>query len=324
MNNVFVQLPILHVRSIKETLDRRVWKVQLADSFPSRSKFSILKQYSSSHTLAYQTEKTVFSTFSSQTDHNPPVPDLVRYSDSEHLLLMSWCGNQTLEDLARNQQSVAKSNRIVSEILSAYSRLELAFSSINVAATVNNTLFDFEKTSQTGFRIFNLLLTKRVQPSVLAGRWEELMKVLQQAPMTFGPLDYQAKNIVLNNQLKPYFIDFESVGWDWPARRLVQYLTSLGAGHSDGQFFSLLNRKVLAESTDKNTLRQFDGHIILFYLIMIDRIVRAVARPESGFAQILMNEWGNLRNRYYQALNQLRTIVLSDWAVTRDLRRWLS
>ena len=53
---------------------------------------------------------------------------------------------------------------------------------LNFNDYVNNTLFDFERTSQTGFRIFNLLLTKRVQPSVLAGRWEELMKVLQQAP----------------------------------------------------------------------------------------------------------------------------------------------
>ena len=296
----------------------------MSDSFPSRSKFSILKQYSSSHTLAYQTEKTVFSTLSSQIDHNLPVPDLVRYSDNEYLLLMSWCGDQTLEDLIQNQQSAAKFNRIVSEVLSAYSRLELAFSSINVAATANNALFDFDKTSQTGFRIFNLLLTKCVQPSVLAGRWKELIDVLKQSPMTFGPLDYQTKNIVLNDQLKPYFIDFESVGWDWPTRRLVQYLTSLGSGNSNGQFFSLLNRKVLAQSTDKNTLRQFDGHVMLFYLIILDRIVRAVARPESGFAQILMNEWGNLKNRYYQALNQLRTIVLSDWAVTCDLRRWLS
>ncbi len=266
----------------------------------------------------------MFSTLSSQIDHNLPVPDLVRYSDNEYLLLMSWCGDQTLEDLIQNQQSAAKFNRIVSEVLSAYSRLELAFSSINVAATANNALFDFDKTSQTGFRIFNLLLTKCVQPSVLAGRWKELIDVLKQSPMTFGPLDYQTKNIVLNDQLKPYFIDFESVGWDWPTRRLVQYLTSLGSGNSNGQFFSLLNRKVLAQSTDKNTLRQFDGHIMLFYLIILDRIVRAVARPESGFAQILMNEWGNLKNRYYQALNQLRTIVLSDWAVTCDLRRWLS
>ena len=266
----------------------------------------------------------MFSTLSSQIDHNLPVPDLVRYSDNEYLLLMSWCGDQTLEDLIQNQQSAAKFNRIVSEVLSAYSRLELAFSSINVAATANNALFDFDKTSQTGFRIFNLLLTKCVQPSVLEGRWKELIDVLKQSPMTFGPLDYQTKNIVLNDQLKPYFIDFESVGWDWPTRRLVQYLTSLGSGNSNGQFFSLLNRKVLAQSTDKNTLRQFDGHIMLFYLIILDRIVRAVARPESGFAQILMNEWGNLKNRYYQALNQLRTIVLSDWAVTCDLRRWLS
>ena len=107
---------------------------------------------------------------------------------------------------------------------------------------------------------------------------------------------------------------FDSLGYHLESSRLIQ---------GSDEPFSIL-AKVLAKSTDKNTLRQFDGHIILFYLIMIDRIVRAVARPESGFAQILMNEWGNLKNRYYQALNQLRTIVLSDWAVTRDLRRWLS
>ena len=318
------RLPILHALPIKETIHRRVWKVQLADDFLSQSKFSLLKQYLSGQASAYQTEKRVLSALSEQATRSCPTPVLEWYSDENCLLLMNWCGDQTLDAFAQSQQLMDVANPVVAEILTAYSLLESAFSSINLLPTTTNTMFDFEQTCQTGFKIFKLLLTKSVVPSVLEAKWQQFTSVLQQAPMTFGPLDYQANNIVLDNRLKPYFIDFESIGWDWPARRLVQYLTSIGVGNPNGEFIPLLNRKVLAQSVDKEMQHRLDGHSLLFYLIILDRVVRATARPDSSFAQILTKQWGDLTNRYQQAICQLQTVVLSDWVITQDLRRWLA
>ena len=104
----------------------------------------------------------------------------------------------------------------------------------------------------------------------------------------------------------------------------MQYLNAIGAGKEKGRFISLLNREVLGKLVGEQMQHRLDGHHLLFYLIVIDRILRATARPKSSLAQILTGQWGDLKTRYQQAVHCLKAVALSDWVVTQKIRGWLA
>ena len=73
--------------------------------------------------------------------------------------------------------------------------------------------------------------------------WEALWEALSAAPTTLGPLDTNARNLILSED-GPVFLDLSGVGWDWPERRAVQYLTSLGR-MPGGRVASALSRAAM-------------------------------------------------------------------------------
>ena len=62
------------------------------------------------------------------------------------------------------------------------------------------------------------------------------------SPLTVGPLDYHAGNVVTGASTT--IVDLAAVGWDWPARRVAQYTFATGASPG-GTFRSALARPVV-------------------------------------------------------------------------------
>ena len=275
----------------------------------------------------FETEKRVLEILS-ETDCS--VPSLQWYSDTDQLLLMDWCGDKTLDQWAQTRP-LAQLKPVVRWTVAAFLKLESVFKSCEKELLLavppvrqsSQPDVDFDQACQRSQKILQWLVGP-ISSSTVDPVWQSLVETLKSGPQSFGALDYHASNVVLDTSQLPYFIDFESVGWDWPERRLVQYLNAIGAGKEKGRFISLLNREVLGKLVGEQMQHRLDGHHLLFYLIVIDRILRATARPKSSLAQILTGQWGDLKTRYQQAVHCLQAVALSDWVVTQKIRGWLA
>ena len=76
-------------------------------------------------------------------------------------------------------------------------------------------------------------------------QWHTVMarvfKTALGAPLTVGPLDYHASNVVVGD-LDPSLtlIDLGTIGYDWPGRRFAQYAISVQSGVPRGKFRTAL------------------------------------------------------------------------------------
>jgi hypothetical protein len=267
------------------------------------------------------------------------VPQIVWESDQHQALLLEWCGDQTLDSLAQSR-SVSSPMPELHTTLNVFCHIEEVFKKNEAQFKPYIFHFDLKQTLQRlleqGRKTVGYLQHLRKtsltasQAAELDAAWASLSNHLLGAQPILGGLDYQAHNIVIDDEL-PYFIDFASVGWDWQERRLVQYFNSIGASQEGANFVSLLNRKLVdtyAEWVVENHERcstagvaaRVDGHHLLFYLSVVNRILEAVARPEMSENQILLDAWGDARLRFQQAMALIIDSDLSDDMYTAQIR----
>ncbi len=262
------------------------------------------------------------------------VPKLYWWSDSAGYLLMEWCGDTTLDDLAQ-EVPIDEIKPIVQNTVRAFCQLEQGFA--KSADTLNPYIYpldyptDLHNLMQTlldqGRKTLDYLawLKGEPMPSGQAIRldaiWERLSNRLHSATPTLGTLDYNARNIVLDGDT-PTFIDFGSIGWDWGERRLVQSLNSLGANRANGNFVSLLEPETIKEYAKQVTTyregcseteiaAQVDRHQLLFCLSIIHRLLQATAQPEEAGSKATLQAWGNPKARFRHALALLTDSHLS-------------
>ncbi len=270
------------------------------------------------------------------------VPRIIWESEQHQALLLEWRGDQTLDSLAQSE-SLPSLMPILQTIPKIFCHIEEVFRKNEAQFKPYIFHFDFKQTLQRlleqGRRTIGYLehLSKTPltssQVAQLDAAWDSLSNHLLGAQPTLGGLDYQAHNIVIDDEL-PYFIDFASVGWDWQERRLVQFFNSIGASQEGANFVSLLNRELVdayAEWVVENRERcstadvaaRVDGHHLLFYLSVVNRILEAVARSEVSENQILLEAWGDVRLRFQQAMALIINADLSDFMYTTQIREMI-
>jgi hypothetical protein len=166
----------------------------------------------------------------------------------------------------------------------------------------------------------------------------ELQLRMSRYPMAPGVLDYNSRNIIIEVEAESesiYFIDFSRIGFDWSARRLVQYSTSIGANRNSGSFISILNPKIIkkyAEYMEKNganrlpaseTMAQVEHHHILFFLTAISKIVASLKNPGYEPNRLLLKAWGEPSHRLKSAFRELLKPLGED-ELAKRLREILS
>ena len=282
-------------------------------------------------------------------DNNCQVPQPIWKSEHHHALLLAWCGESTLDALAqRNEKSVERLSPLLSTILRELCKIETCFTTHAAAFAPYVFRFNAQATLQgllaRGKKVVGYLahLTNRpmspAEKETLADTWNVFATRLQHAPTTLGSLDNNARNIVIRGE-SPFFIDFASIGWNWQEMRLVQLLNSIGAflvsPSETGSFVSLLDRELVntyAEwvSTHRETCppteiaARVDSHHLLFYLSVIDQLLRAVAEPEATENKMLVEAWGNLQARFRSALTYITDTHLSDDIYTNQIRKMIA
>ena len=102
----------------------------------------------------------------------------------------------------------------------------------------------------------------------------ELVESLAEQPTLIGPTDYNARNIVISDTGSPFFLEWSKIGHDWPERRLVQYLTSLGTGQPGASHKSLIDQWLIKQYSEaavwtepKMAAFALDGHHLVFTVL---------------------------------------------------------
>ena len=243
-------------------------------------------------------------------------------------MLMEWCGDTTLDDLAQ-ETPTDELKPIVQNTVRAFCQLEEGFA--KTAAALNPYIYPLDypvflrDMMQTlldqGRKTLDYLawLKGGPMPSAQASRldaiWERMSDRLHRVTPTLGTLDYNARNIVVDEET-PTFIDFGSIGWDWSERRLVQSLNSLGANRANGKFISLLDQEVVREYasqvakhredwSEAEIATQVDYHQLLFYLSIVYRLLQSTAQPEAAESKTTLQAWGGPKARFRRALTLL-------------------
>ena len=257
-----------------------------------------------------------------------PVPELHWWSESARCMLMEWCGDTTLDDLAQ-QTPIDELKPIVQNTVRAFWQLEEGFA--KTAHALNPYIYPLDYSAflrnmmgtllDQGRKTLDYLAWMKGEPmpSDQAARldaiWERMSDCLHRATPTLGTLDYNARNIVVDGNT-PTFIDFGSIGWDWAERRLVQSLNSLGANRANGKFVSLLDQEVVREYasqvakhredwSEAEIATQVDYHQLLFYLSIVYRLLQSTAQPETAESTATLQAWGDPKVRFRGALVQL-------------------
>lgn len=278
-------------------------------------------------------------------DNGCQVPRLIWQSEHRHALLLEWCGEFTLDALAQHsEKSLQHLTPLLHTILRELCKIETCFTTY--AARFAPYVFRFNAQTtlldllESGKKVVGYLShlsdtpMSTVQTEVLTNAWNGLVDRLQNAPTTLGNLDNNARNIVVRDAA-PFFIDFASIGWNWQEMRLVQLFNSIGAflvsSSETGSFVSLLDRELVniyAEwvSTHRETCppaeiaARVDSHHLLFYLSVIDQLLRAVAAPETTENRIRLEAWGDAQMRFQSALRHIIDTHLSNDIHTNRMR----
>ncbi len=278
-------------------------------------------------------------------DNGCRVPQLVWKSVHHHALLLEWCGESTLDALAQRDEKSAQSlTPLLLTILQEVCKIETCFTTHAAQLAPDVFRFNAEAILQDllarGKKVVDYLshLTDRpmssIQEGTFADAWDVFSTRLQDAPTTLGSLDNNARNIVIRGE-SPFFIDFASIGWNWQEMRLVQLLNSVGAflvsPSETGNFVSLLDRELVdayAEWVSTHRERclpdevaaRVDGYHLLFYLSVIDQLLRAVAQPDANESRMLLEAWGDPQKRFRSAIAHITGTRLSDDVYTHRIR----
>jgi hypothetical protein len=122
--------------------------------------------------------------------------------------------------------------------------------------------------------------------------WNELWVDLADAPIALGPVDVNARNLVLSPD-GPVFLDFAAVGWDWPERRAAQYMTAMGRAGDRGRVACALTPNAVGMCPDfaARSTRRLEGHCLLTACLAVARLLDRAGPdewprwPDSGGAR---------------------------------------
>ena len=234
--------------------------------------FAPLTKHESWHLPAV--EKTVSDHLA---DLGCSVPRVLATIDDD-IVVLEDKGRLTLDDAAQTLPRV-KRMRIAERVVEAFAQIQNAFERADdrFEALVAPGA-DRESVQSAFLELRERLTTRRLQGLIeedqeskkISGELQKLVEELADRPLSVGPIDYNARNIVLDESKKPTFIEWSKIGYDWAERRLVQYLASLGAGRVGSSPRLLIDRRIQDVFTAQTGTVDTDlkNHVRLFSALL--------------------------------------------------------
>lgn len=260
-----------------------------------------------------------------------PVPEVHLVEPSLRILVTAWAGDRTMDDVCQeeDQETIVQRGGAVAEGLC---RIEAAGGEVDEGLVLRP---DAEGEAagilrEARYGAEALLRGDTRPPAEAQGALARVAERLRAGARAVASLDYNARNVVIDRDGAVRFIDFSSVGWDWPERRFVQYVTGLGAYRRGGRLvspltpelaalYARLRRRFSSAVSEEAVLRALDAHDLLFHLVILARLARLRRCPETPVARLLRRAWDAPEARWRQALLHL-TRPLSDDPDVNTLR----
>ena len=266
------------------------------------------------------------------------LPKVYGSVEDQDLIFLEWCGDHTLDDILQDGDD-CQSRFYTQCVINAYSQIcsELRRLSSSLSRRVfpgcgiHETRSSWQALkSQINLSQFSDhfgLGLSRSACSDLETLLHRLMDSLADAEPHLGPTDYNARNIVLDTKMRSArFIEFSKLGWDWPERRLTQYVCGSGAGITGGTFKSALNTELCAGYADlasqwaceasSSIQARLDGHHFIYHLVAATKLLEALS---SGAKPHILDLWQRPEQRL-EDLYALLAFRLSRDEVVGELR----
>jgi hypothetical protein len=248
------------------------------------------------------------------------VPEVLGSDPASGIVILKDVGGATLDD-AIQTSSPAGRFRLATSSIDEFVRIQNAF--IHQDSLTEDLVApggDRESVQETFAGLVDLLGPEQLRPLVSSNVTDtdldgvaSVVRRLSERPLVLGPTDYNARNIVLSDDAHVWFLEWSKVGFDWPERRAVQYLTSLGAGRPGSRPRSLIDRwtadryAASATWTDKNSAASdLDAHHLIFHILLALRWTASQLDLPKGIRNALITplsedlEIGSLRRLFSQ------------------------
>ncbi len=239
-----------------------------------------------------------------------PVPELIAAEPG--VLITEWCAGATLDDWSQRLSAAAR-RAPVAAAGRGLLRLEAAFAQLPGAAAaverrrpawLAERRREFCAAREVVQRLIDRRPVMREQERIIADEWEALWAVVAASRLTLGPLDVNARNVLLDRETSPggqrrwqaTFLDMGAIGPDSPARRLVHYTVALGAWQPAGRCVRGLTPAVARRWAAAAAaqwpgepglhLQQLDAYALLAELLLLGQVQAVLAgkRPELAAA----------------------------------------
>jgi len=212
-----------------------------------------------------------------------PVPNLLATIGDLGVVILSDVGSETLDDVVQTRP-IAESSRVAVAAVDAFARIQEVLIQQD---QLTDEMFapgcdaDSVRDRFTGLPdaididALKFLVVPNAEIDRVMDQLRRLISSLAKQPVYPGPTDYNARNIVIDDARSPHFLEWSKLGYDWPERRAIQYLTSLGASRPGGRPRSLVDtwiadRYSSAASWSTPAVAAFtlDGHHLVFHVLL--------------------------------------------------------
>ncbi|MEE2753248.1 MAG: hypothetical protein VX910_04640 [Candidatus Latescibacterota bacterium] len=246
------------------------------------------------------------------------VPDVLAVDHNTGIVILEDVGVTTLDDSVQTFPPTERF-KLARSAIDAFLRIQHTF--VNQKSLKRDLVApggDRKSVKDAFEGLTELLGPEQLRPLVSGsatdsdlGNVATLVHRLSEKTLILGPTDYNARNIVLADNAKAWFLEWSKIGFDWPERRAVQYLTSLGAGRPGSRPRSLIDRwianryAVSATWTDRvDAASDLDAHHLIFHILLALRWTASGADLPRIIRKSLITplsedlETGNLRSLF--------------------------
>ena len=288
----------------------RVWRGRLADGREVAVKLAACSGQSQETATAQDRLALEAQVLAQLRPRGAPVPELIAAEPG--VLVTQWCAGATLDDWSQRLSPAARRSPVAAAGRGIL-RLEAAFAQLpGAAAAVERRRpawlaarrREFCAAREVAQRLAGQRPVSRGQERTIADEWEALWAVVAASRLTLGPLDVNARNVLLDHgtssggrrRWRATFLDMGAIGPDSPARRLVHYTIALGAWQPAGRCVRGLTPTVVRRwscaaaaqwpGEPEIYLKQLDAYALLAELLLLGQVQAILAgkRPDLAAA----------------------------------------
>ena len=304
----------------------RVWQGRLTDGREVAVKLAARADKPEATATAHDRLALEAQVLAQLRPRGAPVPELVAAEPG--VLVTEWCAGGTLDDWSQCLAAGAL-RAPVAAAGRGLLRLEMVFGQLpGAAAAVERRRpawlaarrREFCAAREVAQRLAGQRPAPRGRERAIGDKWDALWAVVAASRLTLGPLDVNARNVLLDQEMSPggrrrwraTFLDMGAIGPDSPARRLVHYTFALGAWQPTGRCVRGLTPAVTQGWADAAAARwpgdpdshvqQLDAYALLAELVLLGQVQAVLAgkRPDLAAA------WSSLAERRQQVARIVR------------------